>query len=120
MGSMDSRFALLATMSDPNEALLVRARLEAEGIDAHLRGEALGPYRLNIGSMALTEIWTSSDTIEEARLILLEANVDAVVADVEPLGPGPSASAIRSWVWWAVAALLVVAVAYARVLALSS
>ena len=120
MESMDSTYVLLATMSDPNEAMLLRARLDAEGIGAHLRGESLGPYRLNIGSMALTEVWIAHERIEDARLILLEANVDALVADVEPLGPGPSPNPIRSWVWWLVAALLIVAVAYSRVLAISS
>jgi hypothetical protein len=117
---MESGYVLLAKVSDPNEAMLLRARLDSEGISAHVRGEALGPYRLNIGSMAITEIWIPPERIEEARLILLAADVDAIVADVEPLGPGPSANPIRSWFWWVVAAVLVLAVAYARVLALAS
>jgi hypothetical protein len=70
--------------------------------------------------MALTEVWIAPEQIEDARLILLEANVDAIVTDVEPLGPGPSTNPIRSWVWWVVAALTVIAVAYARVLSISS
>ncbi len=113
---MESSFVLLARVSNPNEANLLRARLESEGIEAQIRGEALGPYRLTVGAMAVTEIWIPPDRIEEARLVLLAAEADAIVADVEPLGPGPSADPIRSWVWWLVAALLVVAVAYGRVL----
>ena len=120
MRSMDSGLVLLARVSDANEANLLRARLDSEGIDAHIRGEALGPYRLNIGAMAVTEIWIPPDRMDEARLILLAADTDAIVADVEPLGPGPSASAVRSWVWWLVAAILVIAFAYARVLIVGS
>lgn len=113
---MDSSFILLTRVSDANEANLIRARLDSEGIEAHLRGEALGPYRLNIGAMAVTEIWIAPDRLDEARLILLAADTDAIVADVEPLGLGPSISNVRSWVWWLVAAVLAVAFAYARVL----
>ena len=114
MAEMESRYVLLARVSDANEANLLRARLESEGIESHIRGEALGPYRLNIGSMAVTEIWIPPERMDEARLVLLAADADAIVADFEPLGPGPSAHPIRSWMWWLVAALLVVAVAYAR------
>lgn len=120
MCPMESGYVLLARVSDANEAMLLRARLDAEGIAAHVRGEALGPYRLNIGSMAITEIWIPPERMEEARLILLAADADAIVADVEPLGPGPSANPIRSWVWWVVAAVLVLAFAYTRIIALTS
>jgi hypothetical protein len=113
---MESRFVLLARVNDPNQAMLLRALLDSEGIEARLRGEALGPYRLTVGAMAVTEIWIPPDRMEDARLILLAADVDAIVADVEPLGPGPSAHPIRSWVWWLVAAILLAVVVYARVL----
>jgi hypothetical protein len=120
MAEMDSSFVLLARVSDANEAMLLRARLDSEGIDAHLRGEAMGPYRLNVGAMAVTEIWISPDQMEAARLVLLAADADAIVADVEPLGLGPSVHPIRSWLWWLVAAVLVAVVAYSRVLAIAS
>ena len=117
---MQSSFVLLARVGDPNQAMLLRARLESEGIEARVRGEALGPYRLNVGSMAVTELWISPERIEEARLILLAADVDAIVAEVEPIGPGPSANPLRSWAWWVVAAILAVAFGYARVLPFGS
>jgi len=117
---MESSFVLLAQVSDPNHAMLLRARLDSEGIEARLRGESMGPYRLNVGAMAVTEIWIPPGQMEEARLILLAADVDAIVADVEPMGPGPSANPIRSWVWWLVAAILVAVVGYARVLVVGS
>ena len=100
--------------------MLLRARLDSEGIEARISGEALGPYRLNIGAMAVTEIWISPDRMEEAGLILLAADVDAVVAEVEPHGRGPSVHPVRSWLWWLVAAMLVAVVGYARVLVVGS
>ena len=120
MALMESSFVLLAKINDPNQASVLRARLDSEGIEARLHGEALGPYRLNIGAMAVTEIWIPPERMEEARLILLAADVDAIVADVEPIGPGPSAHPIRSWVWWLVAVILVAVVVYGRVLAAGS
>ncbi len=116
MTGMESGFVFLATVGNPNQALLLQALLDAEGISARLHGEALGPYRLTLGAMAATEIWIPPDRMEEARLILLAADTDAVVANVEPLGPGPSVHPIRSWVWWLVAAILVAVVLYGRVL----
>ena len=120
MVAMESSFILLARVGDPNKAMLLKARLDSEGIEARVRGEALGPYRLNVGAMAVTELWISPDRMEEARLILLAADVDAIVADVEPLGPGPSASSVRSWMWWVVAAVLAAVFGYARVLTVGS
>ena len=116
MVPMETSFVLLARVSDPNQAMLLRARLDSEGIEARVRGEALGPYRLNVGAMAVTELWIAPERMEEARLILLAADVDAIVAEVEPLGPGPSANPVRSWMWWVVAAVLAAVFGYARVL----
>jgi len=101
MAGMESSFVLLARVGGPNQAMLLRARLNSEGIEARLSGEALGPYRLNVGAMAVTEIWIPPDRMEEARL-------------------GPSAHLIRSWVWWLVAVILVGVVGYARVLVVGS
>lgn len=118
MTAMQTNFVLLAQVGDPNQAMLLRARLDSEGIVARVRSEAFGPYRLSIGAMAVTEIWIPPDRMEEARLILLAADVDAIVADVEPLGAGPSSHRVRSWIWWLVAALLIFLFAYARVAAI--
>ncbi len=120
MVAMESNYVLLVSVGDPNRAMLLRARLEAEGIEASVRGEALGPYRLNIGAMAVTELWIPPERMEEARLILLAADADAVVGEVEPLGPGPSVHRLRSWMWWVVAIVLVGLFGYARVVTLGS
>ncbi len=111
---MKEPFVLLARVADPNLAHLLGARLEAEGIESRLRGEALGPYRLNVGAMAVTEIWIPERALEEARLVLLAAEADAAVSGVEPIARGPSAEPGRSWIWWMVAALLTGVVFYAR------
>jgi hypothetical protein len=113
---MESSFVLLAKVGDPNQAMLLKARLDSEGIEARISGESLGPYRLNVGAMAVTEIWIAPNRMEEARLILLAADADAIVAEVEPIGPGPSASPLRSWMWWVVAAVLAAVFGYARVM----
>ena len=72
---METSFVFLARVNDPNHAELLRARLNAEGIEARLHGEALGPYRLNIGAMAVTEIWVPPDKMDEARLVLLAYDI---------------------------------------------
>lgn len=113
---MEQRLVLLTSVSDPNLARLLGARLEAEGIEAHLRGEALGPYRLNVGAMAVTEIWIPSHQMDEATLLLLAIEADSAVTETEPVGPGPSANPVRSWFWWLVAAILVVVWLVSRVI----
>jgi len=57
------------------EGEIVKARLEAEGVPALLRGEGTGPYR--IGSV---EVWVPADMELHARIVLEQD----VVAPVEP------------------------------------
>lgn len=99
------RFVRLAEVGDPHYAQLLVARLAAEGIDARLSSEALGPYRLTVGAMAVARIWVSESDLEQAELVLLAAEVD----EADPL---PERSEEEPWsgsgslLWWAVAALL--------------
>ena len=44
---------------------IVKARLEAEGVPAMLRGEGTGPYR-----MGPVEVWVPADMQLHARIIL--------------------------------------------------
>ena len=47
------------------EGEIVKARLEAEGVPALLRGEGTGPYR-----MGPVEVWVSADMELHARIVL--------------------------------------------------
>jgi hypothetical protein len=82
-------FVPISTVSDVMTARITVARLESEGIPAKVHGEGLGPYRLTVGEFAATEIWVAEDRVEDAREILLAAEIDAmddptVENDAEP------------------------------------
>jgi hypothetical protein len=47
------------------EGEIVKARLEAEGVPAMLRGEGTGPYR-----MGPVEVWVPADMELHARIVL--------------------------------------------------
>jgi hypothetical protein len=47
------------------EGEIVKARLEAEGVPALLRGEGTGPYR-----MGPVEVWVPADMELHARIVL--------------------------------------------------
>jgi hypothetical protein len=47
------------------ESEIVKARLEAEGVPAMLRGEGTGPYR-----MGPVEVWVPADMELHARIVL--------------------------------------------------
>ena len=59
-------------------ARLLVARLQAEGIDARVHGDGLGPYRLTVGELATTEIWVAEDQVPEAREVMLAAEIRAL------------------------------------------
>ena len=60
----------ISRVSDVYEAWIIAARLKDSGIHARVHGEALGPYTMTVGAMALTEIWVSCDDAQDAREIL--------------------------------------------------
>lgn len=82
---MDSRpaYVRLCAIGDAATARILAARLESEGIRTRLHGEALGPYPMTVGQMAVTEIWIEEGKVDEGRRIMLEAEVDDVVGGVE-------------------------------------
>jgi hypothetical protein len=59
------------------EGEIVKARLEAEGVPALLRGEGTGPYR-----MGAVEVWVPAEMEMHARILLEDPTVeDAEVED---------------------------------------
>ena len=83
---------LLATLGDPAAAELCAARLRAEGIVSHLRGEALGPYRLTVGRLAEIEVWVPERRLDEARALLADAEGEPTLAPEAPAEPEPGGS----------------------------
>jgi hypothetical protein len=107
-------FALLRTLPDPAAADLCAALLRSAGIEALLRGESLGPYRLSVGAMAATEVWVPADCLDDARAVLAgvggpeeweggDEGGDAVSPAAEP-GPPAGRQA-----WWPAGAALLLA-----------
>jgi hypothetical protein len=58
------------------EGEIVKARLEAEGVPAMLRGEGTGPYR-----MGAVEVWVPADMELHARIVLEGDEARAAEAD---------------------------------------
>lgn len=106
------RFVRLATVGDVTTARICAALLETEGIDVRVHGEALGPYPMTIGRFAETELWVPESRMAEARRVMLEAEVDAVLGAADE----PAEGATHAWVYW-VAGLSIGAVLVGRVLA---
>lgn len=86
-----SSLVLLGRVGDAGRARLIAARLESEGVDVHLRSEASGPYPFTVGQMAVAELWVVDNQLEEARRIMLEAEVDDVLGEAE--------RQIPAWTW---------------------
>ena len=80
-----ARFVHLATLGDANTARIFAARLEAEGIEVRLHGDAQSIYPVTVGALAETQLWVLSDKVEEASKLLLDAELNDVL---EPLDRG--------------------------------
>ncbi len=79
-----ARFVPLTTVGDITAAGILAARLRSEGIEVRLHSEAFGPYPVTVGEMAETELWVMSDRVEEASRILLDAEINDVMATADP------------------------------------
>lgn len=79
-----ARFVPLTRVGEPFLAGILAARLQSEGIDVRLHGEALGPYPVTVGEMAQTEIWVLEDRVDEASRILIEAEAQSTVDRADP------------------------------------
>lgn len=82
--SHPARFVRLATVGDVNTARILAARLQSEGIEVRIHGDALGPYPMTVGSFAETQLWVLSDRVEEASRLLLDAEIKAILPPSEP------------------------------------
>ncbi len=73
---MDERYVCVAKMSDVNEARVVAARLESEGVASRLHGEALGPFPVTIGRLAETQLWVMADQRATAAIVLGDLGIE--------------------------------------------
>lgn len=103
-----SRFVCVAKVGDPGTAQILAARLQAENIEARVHSEALGPYPLTVGQMAVAEIWVAEHAVEEARTIVMDSEINVLL---EPSQAPPWPPSAR-WAALAVAVVLVVAVVW--------
>ena len=70
----------LTWVSGSFSAHVLNARLRSEGIDAELRGPVDGPYAFTVGDLGRVDVYVPSDQMEDARLVVLAAEVDAALA----------------------------------------
>lgn len=52
------------------------AVLGSEGIEARLHGESLGPYPMTVGAMAVTQVWVPESSVDLAKELMLEAEIE--------------------------------------------
>lgn len=64
------QFVSVVRLGDPAAAQLAVAMLRSAGIPARASGESLGPYRLTVGDLAVTEVWVPEPDLEDAREVL--------------------------------------------------
>jgi len=89
-------------------AHVIAARLHSEGIDVDLRGAVGGPYGLTVGDMARVDLYVPEDQIDDARLVLLAAEVDAAM---DPPPVDRAGGAASTWAWVAAVLMVVAAIA---------
>jgi len=86
MDQIATPFVKLATLGDINSARVCAALLQSAGIEVRLRGEALGPYPVTVGQMAITELWVPQPDFDDAVELMVEAEVDHVLMPEERRG----------------------------------
>jgi putative signal transducing protein len=102
---------LLTTVHGTFSAHVLAARLHSEGIDVELRGAVGSPYGLTVGDMARVDLYVPEDQVDDARLVLLAAEIDEAMDLPGEDDDTPPRRAVPSWVWVAAVIVLVVAVA---------
>jgi hypothetical protein len=68
--------ASLARFGDEASARIAAALLESSGIATRIHGEALGPYKMTIGEMAVTDIWVAEGDLDDAIEILTASEIE--------------------------------------------
>lgn len=111
MPASSERFVHFADVGDLAVAHLCVAVLADAGIEARVHGEALGPYPVRIGRLAITQIWVREGDVPEARVVMLESEIDhtlgtevrgGAVADPGSLPMRIGALAVLGVLLWAV------------------
>lgn len=120
-GGMDGvneqvRMTRLISVGGAFAAHVLAARMEAEGIATELRGAIHSPYQFTVGEMSRVDVFVASDDLEDARVVLLIDELDAVL-DLPPQKDRPR-GVLRGRAAWVVGTSLVClgVVPYARVL----
>ncbi len=98
----------LTWVSGSFSAHLLAARLRSEGIDVQLRGALDGPYGLTVGDMARVDLYVPEDQLDDARLVMLAAEVDAVMAAPREWAGDDDRPARHRWPLWVALGLLMI------------
>lgn len=72
---MTDGYTCVATVADLNLANVAAARLQSEGFDVRIHGEATGPFPVTIGRLAETQLWVRADNTSEAVQVLEEIGI---------------------------------------------
>ncbi|MBI2168437.1 MAG: DUF2007 domain-containing protein [Actinobacteria bacterium] len=91
---------VLLTTTNSFEAKVIAARLQAEGLDAEMRGSVETPYPFMLGDAGAISVWIPEDQLDDARLVMLAAEVDSAM--------GSSRRDPPVWTWTGRVALAVV------------
>jgi hypothetical protein len=100
---------LLTTVHGSFSAHVLAARLHSEGIDVELRGAVDSPYGLTVGDMARVDLYVPEDQMDDARLVLLAAEIDDAMDLPEDHHRG--ARFMPLWVWLIAVVVLLMALA---------
>ncbi|MGH9024260.1 MAG: hypothetical protein ACRDV9_14390 [Acidimicrobiia bacterium] len=71
----------LTTVGGLFAARVLEARLRAEGIGVELRGALDGPYQFTVGSLSQVDVYVPPADLEDARLVLIADEIDAVFTE---------------------------------------
>ncbi len=93
--------ARLTTVGGTFAARVVEARLGAEGITVELRGCLDSPYQFTVGDMSRVDVFVPADELDDAKLVLLVDEVDAVL-DLPPQREAPGGDAWSERALWVV------------------
>src|SRR5262245_66582763 len=95
----------LTWVSGTFAARVLAARLYDEGIDAELRGALDSPYGFTVGDFARVDVYVPTDQADDAKLVMLQIEVDAATELPEP----PTMRPAPTWPSWVVLVTVVVA-----------
>jgi hypothetical protein len=101
---------VLTSVTGTFRARVLAARLESEGIDAHLRGAVDGPYGLTLGEMARVDVLVPNDQVDDATFVMLIDEVDATLAPPTEWWHAGDDRPPARWPWWTALVLLTAAI----------